>query len=100
VRLLEVDSGETRVLDARATGMARAGSTLLVYGGDKLRGYRLDGRQRFALLEGTDTGYVQTAGRYAYVGTRNSTRFAIVDIQAGRVVGNASTAKPVAILDP
>ena len=40
------------------------------------RGFALDGTLRYELLAGADTGYVQVAGRYAYVGSGNSTRFA------------------------
>ena len=49
---------------------------------------------------GHDTGYVQTAGRWAYVGSGNSTRFAVVDIRSGRVVGRGRTAKPTTIFVP
>lgn len=100
VLLLDVATGEARMLDGRATEMRRAGNTLLVYGHDELRGYRLDGSRRFTLLEGTDTGYLQVAGRFAYVGSGNSTRFAVVDVQAGRIVGLARTAKPTVVLQP
>ena len=98
VRLLDVTSGSTRTLDGDATSMTRAGSTLLVHGGGPLRGFGLDGTPRFELLAGTDTGYVQVAGRYAYVGSGNSTRFAVVDVQSGTVVGLALTAKPTVVL--
>ena len=98
VLLLDVATGEARMLDRFATESARAGETLLVYGRDELSGYRLDGKRRFTLLAGTDTGYVQVAGRYAYVGSHNSTRFTVVDIGTARVVGQARTAKPVVVL--
>jgi hypothetical protein len=100
VLLLDVATGETRMLDRFATESARAGETLLVYGRDELGGYRLDGTRRFALLAGTDTGYVQVAGNYAYVGSHNSTRFTVVDIKAARVVGPAHTAKATVLLQP
>ena len=61
----------------------RAGTTFLLHGGGPLRGFALDGTPRFELLAGADTGYVQVAGRYAYVGSGNSTRFAVVDVVAG-----------------
>lgn len=64
-----------------------SGNTLLAFGGIALRGYRLDGALRFELLRRRDTAYVQTAGRWAYFGTDNSTRFIVVDVRAGRVVG-------------
>ena len=98
VRLADVDTGTTRVLDAKASSMQRAGSTLLVHGAGPLRGYGLDGTLRYELLGGTDTGYVQVAGRYAYVGSGNSTRFGVVDVRSGRIVGLARTTKPTVVL--
>ena len=100
VRLLNVATGTERMLDAFALEAARAGSTLLTYGRDELGGYRLDATRRFTVLRGTDTGYVQTAGRWAYVGSGNSTLFAVVDVAGGRVVGHIRTAKPTTILVP
>lgn len=100
VRLLNVATGAERMLDAFAIEAARAGSTLLTYGRDELAGYRLDATKRFTVLQGTDTGYVQTAGRWAYVGSGNSTRFAVVDVARGRVVGQVRTTKPTTILLP
>jgi hypothetical protein len=98
-RLVSPVTGATRVLDAEAEGVRLAGSTLLAYGGDALRGYRsADGRLRFELLEGHDTGYVQTAGRYAYVGSENATRYRVVDTRAGRVVRNVKVRKQLVIL--
>ena len=100
VLLLDVATGESRMLDRFATGATRANATLLTYGGNELRGYRLDGSRRFMVLAGTDTGYVQVAGRHAYVGTNNSTRFTVLDIERGRVVGRARTPKPTVLLAP
>jgi hypothetical protein len=100
VRVADVDTGATRVLDAKASSMQRAGSTLLVRGDGPLRAFRLDGTLRFELLGGTDTGYLQVAGNYAYVGSGNSTRFGVVDIRTGRIVGLARTAKPTVVLAP
>lgn len=98
VRLHLLGSPAARTLDDTATGTTRTGDTLLAYGGSALRGYDLNGTLRFELLAGQDTGYVQTAGRYAYVGTGNSTRFVVVDVQAGRVIGSARTDKPTVLL--
>ncbi len=100
VRIADVDTGATRVLDAKASSMQRAGSTLLVHGNGPLRSFGLDGALRSELLGGTDTGYVQVAAPYAYVGSSNSTRFSVVDIRSGQVVGLASTAKPTVVLAP
>ena len=100
VRIVDVATGATRMLDAKASSMQRAGSTLLAHGNGPLRAFQLDGTLRYELLGGTDTGYVQVAGRYAYVGSGNSTRFGVVDVQTGRVVGLARTAKPTTVLSP
>lgn len=100
VRLVDVTTGATRTLDATATSVMRAGSTLLVHGAGPLRGFRLDGTLRFELLAGTDTGYVQVAGRHAYVGSGNSMRFVVVDIPTGRILGLARTPYSTVVLDP
>ncbi len=100
VRAIDVKTGTTRLLDPAATSVTRAGTTFLLHGGGALRGFALDGTPRFELLEGADTGYVQVAGRYAYVGSGNSTRFAVVDVVAGNVVGSVRMDKPTTILAP
>ena len=100
VWVADVDTGATRVLDAKASSMQRAGATLLVHGSGALRGYGLDGTLRYELLGGSDTGSVQVAGRYAYVGSGNSTQFDVVDVQSGRIVGLARTSKPTVVLTP
>ena len=100
VRVAVVGTGATRLLDPRASSIRRAGSTLLVHGSGPLRGFELDGTLRYELLGGEDTGYVQVAGRYAYVGSRNSMRFAVVDVATGRIAGLARTAKPTVVLAP
>ena len=100
VRVADVATGATRVLDARAASVTRAGTTLLAHGNGPLRGYALDGTLRFELLGGSDTGYVQVAGRRAYVGSGNSTRFVVVDVQTGRVVGLARAKHPTVVLTP
>jgi len=100
VRIVDVRSGVAAMLDETALRAEIHGDTLLTHGGTALRGYWLDGTLRFELLSGNDTGYIQTAGRYAYVGSENSTRFAVVDVRAGRVVGNAHTLKPTVVLGP
>jgi hypothetical protein len=42
----------------------------------------------------------RSLANYAYVGSGNSTRFAVVDIRTGRVVGLARTTKPTVVLAP
>lgn len=98
VELVDVMSGQARALDPTATRATRAGDTLLAFGGTALRGFSLDGTLRFELLPGSDTGYIQTAGRFVYVGSGNSTRFIVVDARAGRVLGTARTGSPTVVL--
>ena len=100
VRVVDIKTGATRLLDAAATSVTRAGTTVLLHGAGPLRGFALDGTPRFELLAGEDTGYVQVAGRYAYVGSGNSMRFSIVDVDHGSVAGHAQSAKPVTVLAP
>lgn len=52
----------------------------------------------FELLRRRDTAYVQTAGRLAHFGTDNSTRFIVVDVRAGRVVGTTRTPTSTIVL--
>ena len=98
VEVVDVPSGVRHSLDRTATGAMRAGNVLLTFGGSALRGYDLAGELRFELLHGRDTAYVQTAGRWIYVGRDNSTAFTIVDARTGKVVGTARTPHPTIVL--
>jgi hypothetical protein len=98
VRLVDMRTGSGSALDPTAAWVTRVGDTLLAFGGPALRGYRLDGTLRFELLAGEDSGYVQIAGRYAYVGSGNSTRFVVVDTRAGQVLGTVRTDYPTIVL--
>jgi hypothetical protein len=98
VELVDLASGARRTLDASAIGATRARDVLLTFGGSALRGFDLGGEPRFELLRGRDTGYVQTAGRWVYVGRDNSTRFTVVDARARKVVGTARVPYPTIVL--
>jgi hypothetical protein len=98
VELVDLSSGEHRMLDQGALQATRTGNLLLTFGGTALRGFDLAGNVRFELLRGRDTGYVQTAGRWIYVGRDNSTRFTVVDARTRKVVGTATTPYPTIIL--
>jgi hypothetical protein len=98
VELIDLTSGAARTLDSTATGATRVRDVLVAFGGSTLRVYDLAGTLRFELLRGRDTGYVQTAGRWIYVGRDNSTTFTVVDARAGRVVGTARTPSPTIVL--
>jgi hypothetical protein len=71
---------------------------LLTFGGSALRGYDFAGDPCFELLRGRDTAYVQTSGRWIYVGRDNSTSFTVVDARARKVVGTAMTSYPTIVL--
>lgn len=98
VELVDVSSGSLRSLDSTGTGAIKTGNVLLTFGGSALRGYDLSGQLRFELLRGRDTAYVQTAGRWVYVGRNNSTAFTVVDVRAGKVVGSAKTPHPTIVV--
>jgi hypothetical protein len=101
LRLLDLRTGTVDILDRSSYRATLVGTTLVGHGGPSVRGYGLDGRVRFELTDGIqDSGYIQRAGRYLYVGSANSTRFVVVDAQEGRIVGRASTTKPTVILGP
>jgi len=99
LRLVDIRTGITRQLDRSSSRATLVSATLVGHGGNAVRGYGLDGQARFELSDGIqDSGYIQRAGRYLYVGSDNSTRFVVVDAEAGRIVGRASTRKPTVIL--
>jgi hypothetical protein len=99
--LLDVRTGAAHLLDRSSTQATRVGTTLVGHGGAVITGYRPDGTVRFELLDHDgDSGYLQQAGGYLYVGSTNSTRFVVVDAEAGRIVGRARTTKPTSIIGP
>ncbi len=101
LRLIDTHTGTMNFLDGSSYRATLVGTTLVGHGGTAVRGYGLDGRLRFELTDGIqDSGYIQRAGRYLYVGSANSTRFVVVDAEEGRIVGRASTTKPTVILGP
>lgn len=98
VEIVDVRSGARRVLDPAAYGAMRTRDVLLTFGGSALRGFDLGGNPRFELLRGRDSGYVQTAGRWVYVGRDNSTAFTVVDARTGKVVNTVRTPYPTIVL--
>jgi hypothetical protein len=96
VRVVHPDVAAMRVLDVKAGGVHLVGSTVLASGGDALRGYTLQGRLRFEVLQVA----TRTVGRYAYVGSDNATRYAVVDTRAGRLLRTVKTRKQLVILGP
>ena len=83
--LVDTASRRSRTLDPRASGAALAAGRLLAYGtGIGLRGYTLDARRVFHLLEGQRVLDVQIATDRAYVRTPRAVRV----VGRGKVVGN------------
>ena len=77
LRLVDTRTWRSRLIDHDATGIARAGETLLAFqplfdqlggrvGAIGLRGYSLAGSLRFSALDGRPIGAVRTQGGYAY----------------------------------
>jgi hypothetical protein len=85
VELVDTRAWRRRVLDARAGAVAKAGHTLLLYGGRVgLRAFGLSGRPRWRVLRGKAVWNVQVAGRWAYaIGARG---VSVVDLRRHRVV--------------
>ena len=99
VRIAAVGTGATRLLDSRATAIQRAGSTLLVHGGGPSC---LPARRHAPLRAAREDGHrlCPGRGRLRLRRSGNSTRFGVVDLRSGRIVGLARTAKPTVVLTP
>ncbi len=101
LRLLDLRTGAARILDRTSTQATRVGTTLIGHGGTVVTGYGLDGTARFELLDDDgDSGYLEQAGGFLYLGSANSTRFVVVDPGSGRIVGRARTTKPTTVIGP
>jgi hypothetical protein len=114
VQLIDTSSWRTRTLSERAGGVAVAAETALVYGGPfssgasfsaddgtpvtGLQAFTSEGKERFGLFPSRRVGFVQTAGRYAYVTGSGSPDTAVVDVAAGVLVGTARTPEPLFVL--
>lgn len=94
VRLVDTRTGRSRLIDPEATGIAKAGTTLLAFqpffrtgtSAIGLRGYTLAGSMRFSVLEGRPISAVRVQGRYAYAATGSALGgTTVVDLSDGRV---------------
>jgi hypothetical protein len=108
-RAIDTRTWTGRVLDAGASSVAVAGETLISYGGswdsltqvshgDGIAGYALDGTPRFRLLGGRPVPYVGIGKGYVYAAGSDPSRYQIVDLALGAVVGEASTASSTTIV--
>ena len=102
--VIDVDRWTSRTLDVAAT-VTTNGWSLLAWGstwdgltqtvtGHGLTGYTPDGNRRFHLFESEPVYVSAFVGSYAYVSSENSTRFKIVDVETGKVIGDVRMAKP------
>jgi DNA-binding beta-propeller fold protein YncE len=105
VKAIDVDEWSVRTLDDTASWFSVVAGRLLVYGapygsqtGTGLDAYDASGKLAFLLFGTRHVAYVQTAGRYAYVSTRNSSRHEIVDVASGRVLRTVRTKGPLTLL--
>jgi DNA-binding beta-propeller fold protein YncE len=105
VKTIDVGDWRLRTLDESAAGFSVVAGRLLVYGapygaraGTGLDAYDRSGGLAFSLFGDRHVAYVQTAGRYAYVSTQNSSRHEIVDVASGRVLRTVRTKAPLTLL--
>jgi DNA-binding beta-propeller fold protein YncE len=100
VRLIDTRTWTVRTLAEEASAGLVAGDMLLAFGGTQgpvglrgvgLRGFGLDGGERFHLFEDRFVAVVAAVGQYAYVSeqSESETRVDVVDITSGRVVRTA-----------
>ena len=116
LRLVDTRDWTYRTVDRGATAVRTAGQLLLstgqsadlAPGADKSTGvtaYDLDGKRRFAVLEGRDAWVEQIVGRRAFVDAGVPPRdgeppLRIVDLGTGRISGERATRPPTLLLDP
>lgn len=98
--LVDTAQWKSCMLDARGGSAAFVEGRLLVYGGRDpsstgLRGYTIDGREAFDLLDRIEVWNAQPAGEVAYLRTR--TAVYIVDVVSGNVLSEIKP--PVELVD-
>lgn len=105
VKAIDVDDWSVKTIDEAASWFSVVAGRLLVYGapygsrtGTGLDAYDASGGLAFSLFGNRHVPYVQMAGRYAYVSTRNSSRHEIVDVVSGRVLRTVRTNGPLTLL--
>lgn len=92
--LVDTRTWSVRTIEPRAFGF-RVADNLLLWTGDGLAAYGLDGEQRFHLFDGSVTWVAQVHGGRAYVGISGQDGvLRIVDLADGRVVGERRAPLP------
>lgn len=92
--LVDTRGWTVRTVDGRTTGFQVAGDLLLATGESGLAAYGFDGGKRYELFEGERTWLAQVYGGRAYVGAAGQEPLRIVDLAAGRVVGERPSPLP------
>ena len=107
--LVDTRDWSVRRVDDAPTSVARAGSTLLAFGGgydgvrqtgSGLRAYDARGAERWHLFGSEPVGGVQHLGARLYVGGPGARVLRIVDLERGAVVGTARFPGPTMLFLP
>jgi hypothetical protein len=88
-RLVDTRTWRSRILDASALGVARAGDRVVAYGRDGLRLSTRDGQLVLRALRGADIRFVRVRGRYVYAVEEASAD--VVDLLSGRETRGADS---------
>jgi hypothetical protein len=91
--LVDTHDWTVRTLDPSASDIRVADGLLLATGGTPglgLAAYGFDGRERFRLLAGQEAWVAQVHAGRAYVGVGGEDAVRVVDLAAGRIVGERS----------
>jgi hypothetical protein len=98
--LIDARDWTASTVDREATDVRVAGDLLLATGGPRgLAAYGLDGRERFRLFGGEAVYVAQTYAGRAYVGAAGADRLRVVDLAAGRAVGERAADMPWLVFD-
>jgi hypothetical protein len=100
LHLVDPSRWTERAIDADATDVRLAGGLLLATGTRRgLTAYGFDGEERFRLFAGETVYVAQTSAGRAYVGAPGAERVRVVDLAAGRVVGDRAPEMPWLVSD-
>jgi hypothetical protein len=105
LRLIDTRDWSVSTLAEDAAGMLVVDDVVLAYGwargdgtgGIGLRAYDAAGRERFHLFGDAPLDWLEAAAPYAYVPRNGGTRFDVVDVRSGRVVGRPRPRSPLSI---
>jgi hypothetical protein len=100
--LLLVDTRDwtVRTIDGEARSVVVAGDLLLATGASGLSGYSFDGTKRFQLFAGDEAWVAQVHDGLAYVGIGGQEPLRVVDLAAGRLIGERTRPLPWLVVAP